>query len=448
MAGITGIFRRKKNKVQKSSFFPQLIGNSPLVLYDYNQEDFVTKGYASNAEVYSIIKKITDKCNVSKPYLYVDDEFKKSRFKIEEYKKSKSAKTSEKGAAFHRLYMQKALDYAPDTLDLTKLIVNPNPEQTWNELISLLRIFYFVQGEGFLFRESGDDNCAIAIYVAPAHNMHPVLSGEELIGWELNLMNGKIRRFSTDDVMHFKMPNPIYKSASGNLRGMSPLMAGLKYLQLDDAAVYGWLRAMENEGAKGLISPNHPNPELWLTPEQQKETEAAVETKIHGTVNRNRVVVSAMPLQYTHIGLSPDALNIVKGLNQANVKLCDLWNVPAVLFDPNPTYENLQEGRKRFVMDVVLPYLNTEEDKLNQWLVEPFRERDGKHYVIDYDLSAYEELRLYSEEIDSFLKIFSINEIRVLLGANELEDEYANQVFIQQGLVPLSDYNISDDQIM
>jgi len=29
-----------------------------------------------------------------------------------------------------------------------------------------------------------------------------------------------------------------------------------------------------------------------------------------------------------------------------------------------------------------------------------------------------------------------------MLGSDELDEEYANQVFVQQGLVPLSDYNI------
>ena len=154
------------------------------------------------------------------------------------------------------------------------------------------------------------------------------------------------------------MPNPVFDASGTQLRGMSPLLAGLKYLQLDDSAIQSWIKSVENEGAKGLISPNHAVPNLWLTPDQVENTQATVETKIHGADNKNKIVVSGMPLQYTHIGLSPDALNIVKGLEHAGVKLCDLWNVPAVLFDPNPTYQNAREGRLRLVMDVVLPYLS------------------------------------------------------------------------------------------
>ena len=46
---------------------------------------------------------------------------------------------------------------------------------------------------------------------------------------------------------------------------------------------------------------------------------------MHGSDNRNKIVVSGMPLQYASIGLSPDALNIVSGLEHSSSKLCALW---------------------------------------------------------------------------------------------------------------------------
>ena len=440
MGRLKDIFKLRPSKgIRKSagSLPFQFIGSTPLVLYNYDQEDFIKKGYAGNAEVYSIIKKITDKCNATQPYVYIDNEGVKSR-----YKSRRRGRTSKEGVALHTLNVRKKLDFADENIDLAKLIKQPNPSQTWADLSTLFRIFYFAQGEAFLYREAGDDDCAIELNVAPAHLMAPIAPGGELSGWQLRLMNGRTREFELGDIMHFKMPNPIYDTIKGSYRGMSPLVAGLKYLQLDDSAIEGWMKAMQNEGAKGLVSPRHEDPELWLTPEQVKDVEKAVDDKIHGSTNRNRIAVSGMPLAYTAIGLSPDALNIIAGLDKANVKLCDLWNVPAVLFDPNPTYQNLQEGRRRFVMDVILPYLNAEEDKLNNWLVQPFKERDGKEYVLDYDLSVYEELRLSPADVDAFLKTHSINEVRVMLGSDEHENSYADDIFVAQGMLPLSDYSV------
>lgn len=446
---MASIFRKKKKEVSKAYSPTMWVGGAPVVFYNYGQEDFVKKGYAENSEVYSIIKKIADTANVATPYVYVDKEGVKSRNTLAATKKSRDTAI---GAGKHRLAVRKALDFADIDLDLSQLLEKPNPFQTWKEFITLKNIFYFAQGEAFIYRVAGNDGCAMEMYVLPAHLMTPIIDTKKsyleqdiLVGWQLNLLNGKTRNFMGDemqDLIHFKMPNPLFDDKFSQLRGFSPLMAGLKYLKLDDTAIESWVKSVQNEGAKGLISPNHANPELWLTPEQVEETQRITDEKIHGADNRNKIVVSGMPLQYAHIGLSPDALNVVKGLEHANFKLCNLWGVPPELFNPDPTYQNQKEATKRLIKEVVLPHLNAEEDKLNSWLVEPFSKRDNKNYVIDYDLSSYEELRITAEEANALLTTHTLNEVRVMQGSDELDNDYANEVFIEQGKVPLSDYNL------
>lgn len=444
------IFNWRKKKISTSELVAKamtyFVGNSPVIFYNFNTEDYIKSGYAANAEVYSIIKKITDKCNVAEPYIYIDKEGVKSK----NTRTTKNNKGNPLGFAKHKLAVKATLDYADNDSDISQIIKNPNEDETWRELMTLLRIFYFVQGEAFLYRECGDDGCALSVHIAAPHLMTPFLTDGKITGWQLNLQNGKYRNFLGDDMIDvfcLKMSNPLFDSSYSNLRGMSPLLAGLKYLKLNDEGVHSWLKSIENEGAKGIISPNHSTPDMWLTPDQVDLVTQKIEEKIHGNDNKNKVAVSGMPLTYNPIGLSPDALSIVSGLDKSQTKLCDLWNVPSVLFDPNPTYQNQQTAAKRFITDTIIPYLNIEEDKLNKWLIEPFRIRDKKNYVLDYDLSAFEELRLSVDQTDALLKTHTINEVRVMLGSDELDEEYANQVFITQGLVPLSDYSIGGEFI-
>ena len=261
--------------------------------------------------------------------------------------------------------------------------------------------------------------------------------------------NGKTRTWQGEDlkdILHVKMSNPLFDDKGTQLRGFSPLLAGMKYLQLDDYAVKAWIKSLQNEGAKGIISPNHPDSRNWLNDRQVEDLEIGVQDKIHGIENKNKVVVSGMPMQYTQIGLSPEALNIIASIEKAGDNLCDLWNVPAVLFEKNPTYQNQKEGAMRFVRDVIIPYLNKKEDALNRWLVEPFRKKDNKNYVLDYDTSLYDELRLSREDKESLKAYLSINERRVLDGYDELENEYANEVFVSQGMIPLSDFSFGVDR--
>ena len=58
---------------------------------------------------------------------------------------------------------------------------------------------------------------------------------------------------------------------------------------------------------KGLFHRNTSNPDFWLQPEQVKLLDKEIDERIAGVKNKNKIVDS-MPLQYTQIGLSPDAL--------------------------------------------------------------------------------------------------------------------------------------------
>lgn len=420
--------------------------NVPLTLYNWDAENFISKGYSANSEVYKIIQKIIQKCGVAQQELYIDSGDDKAK-KYRQYNKFKYSAVPVEHVK-KNLYT-KALDYAPEDGELAKLLKTPNSYQTGRDLFELFRIFYFVQGEAFLVRETAlNSDKAIELHVLPPHRMSHILEGGFIVGWQYLMPDGRMRTWKGDDfkdVFHFKMANPNFNNTGAHLRGMSPLTAGLKYLQLDDYAIEAWIKSLQNEGAKGIISPNHPNSEFWLDPTQVKNTEERVQTKIHGIENKNKIVVSGMPLQYTQIGLSPDALNIINSLEKAGDNLADLWNVPSVLFEKNPTYQNQKEGAARFIRDMILPYLNKEEDALNNWLVEPFREKSS-NYVIAYDTSLFDELRITMKDRDYLKEILTLNEMRVIEGYDEIDNEYANEVFVPQGKIPLSDYGYESEQ--
>ena len=436
------IFKKKEKSVKLNDIlYWRLLNDAGVVFYDYDSEDFIKKGYQGNADVYKIVRKIVDKCSAVETYLYTDNEDTKS-LKYKKFTKSTIPVDSAKG----RIYRAKALDFVTGENDLLNLMDTPNSYQTWGEMIELFRIFYFVQGEAFLYRETAiDSDIALTLHVAPANLMTPVYSDDSdniIKAWKLRLTGGYMRELDAKDVLQLKMSNPMFTEDGKQLRGQSPLLAGLKYLQLNDKSLEAWVKSVENEGAKGIISPNHSDPNLWLTPEQVADTEIRVQEKIHGAENRNKVVVSGMPLQFTQIGLSPNALSLIDALNHAKVNLCDLWGVPATLFDPNPTYQNQQTASKRFISEVIIPYLTKEDEALNRWLVEPFVRRDNKKYVIDTDTSTFEELKMTLEEIQSLSAYLTINEIRIMQGWDEIENRYADELFIENGKVPLSDYDV------
>ena len=427
--------------------YSRLIQNRNLVLYNFDpkKNDFIVKGYGQNAEVYKIVNKIVTKCNAIETILY-NDTGEKSVQRYKKFLKSAVPIDSAKG----KIYRAKALDIIEDEQnDLLQLLKTPNKHQSWTEMMELFRIFYFVQGEAFLYRETAlNSDIALSLHVAPANWMTPIFSDDPqniIKGWKLNMYGGVKRTLNAEDVFHLKMTNPIFTEDGGQLRGLSPLVAGLKYLQLDDKSIEAWIKSIENEGAKGIISPNTSNPDFWLQTEQVKLLDKEIDERIHGVKNKNKIVASSMPLQYTQIGLSPDALSVIQALEHSHVNLCDLWNVPATLFDPNPTYQNQKEAGLQFVTNVIIPYLEKEEQKLNSWLVKPFSERDNKNYYIDNDTSQFDELSVSLDERQSLAKILTLNEMRIIEGYDTIDNSYADEVFVEQGRIPLSDMNINFD---
>lgn len=424
--------------------YGQLANSNHVVWYNFdNKIDYIKKGYQGNAQVYSIIKMILDKCRDAHLICYEEKEDRKSFYKS--FRRNRYSRDPVTKAVANT-YLRKALEF-DDKSDLYKLLENPNQHDTMADLMYLFGIFYQSMGEAFLYRETAiDSDIALSLHVAPANLMVPVYSGdtEDIIeGWKLTLLNGENRTLDAKDVFHMKMPNPNFDSSGSQLRGQSPLLAGAKYLMQSDKGIDSWVKAMENEGAKGIVAPKGNDPKLWLQPHQVKETKDNLEARIHGSDNLHKISVSGMPLEYHQIGLSPQALNIIEGLKYSDVKLCTLWNVDPVLFDPQPTYENKKQAQLRLVTDVVIPYLNTIEQGLAKWLVQPFSDRDGKNYVIDFDTSEYVELKV---DIDTAIKLvgaglITINEARGMLNWDDLDEDYANQVFIQAGLIPLSDYS-------
>src|SRR5690606_1970626 len=116
------------------------------------------------------------------------------------------------------------------------------------------------------------------------HYMKPQIKDNKITGW-IYFFNGKRREFLGDDmkdILHLKKPNPVVKDDYSHFRGLSPLVAGLNYLKLDDVSLVSWIKSVENEGGKGIISPSHSNPEFWLTPDAVLSTQAKIDEKVNG----------------------------------------------------------------------------------------------------------------------------------------------------------------------
>ena len=433
----------QENNLLNQIVFPYLNNNLVVWFDSQNSKEFIDKGYRANATVYAIVKKIMDKASAAPLLVY--EETQKS--KTGKYKAFKYSGKSE-NHAFSNL-MRKSLVYN-DNNQLAQLLKKPNPYQTQSEFFAELNGFYNVCGECFIYGVGpGDDSKDYGkytqLYSLPSH-LVTVVQGDwmnPVHGYKLMIGNQEIE-LPKEDVLHIKMWNPNWTIQGDQLRGQSPLLAGMKTLKSSDTGITAKVKSQQNEGAKGIVSPNHNDPKMWLNPQQRQETEQVVDRKMNGIDNLHKVIVSGMPLQYTQIGLSPQAMQIIEGLNYDAKTLCSIYNISPILLGlTDGTYANQEGAMKGLVTDVCLPWLQLLEEKLTCWLVEKYNRIDKTRFVIDFDTTVYPELQMdlkVLKEVYGDAYQITPNEYRAMLNMEESTADGMNDNWIPGGLTRMSDY--------
>jgi HK97 family phage portal protein len=413
-----------------------LSNNNAIIWYDGKQDTFINEGYRGNAMVYSIIRKIADKSKGCELQVFKESKNAKS------YKEKKRS-TDDLVRAQAKIY-KKELDLVVDSDPVLKLMKNPNPYQTWKEFLDNISIWYNTTGEVFIYGFAPDMGVNAGkfqeLWVMPS-NYVEIIQGDmfkPVQGYKLAIGDQTIH-IPQEEVLHIKMPNLVWDVQGTQLRGQSPLLAGSKFMQKNTESLTAGYKAMQNEGAKGIISPNLQNPDLWPNPEQRAKIDQRVDERINGSENRNRVITSSIPLKYDSIGLSPVSLDIINSMKYDDEKLCGLWGISPALFVPNATDQNFKHAQKGLVTDVVVPQLQHFEEKLTEWIQTRF----GNEYIIDFDTTTYAELQpdlklLFETYGKSYA--FTGNELRVMAGWEENKDKPELEAhWIGSNMVPASD---------
>lgn len=438
---INNLFSSKQAPIQQESaenllakiIYGQFAYNNQVIWYDVSKrETFINEGYRGNASMYSIVKKIGDK-KTEVPFQI----FKSGKQK---YKQAKFSGLELKTAE-SRLIRSKEMDLV-ETGPLYDLLKQPNPFQSWSEFLQDISMYWNVTGEFFIYgmgpTVGRDKGKYTELWVLPSHLVILVQGDmfQPVTGYKLIIGDQSVT-IPAEDVLHVKQPNPVWDLQGSQLRGQPPMLAGIKYLQKNNEAITALQKAMQNEGAKGFVSPDSSNPELWPSATSMQDIKEGLNKAINGSVNKNRVGAVGIPVKYTEIGLSPVALAILDGMKNDFETMCAIYGVNPALFAKDGKYDNYEQAKKSLVTDVCIPFFNLLENKLNNWLSPRF---DGQY--IDLDVTAYSELQPDAKLIfDTYGKsyAFTPNELRMLLNWEASQDPAMDVHWIPSGLVPSSE---------
>lgn len=402
------------------------------VITPINTEKAITEGFAGNTAVYSIVMKDAKKFS-SIPRYVLD------------------ARKLEKSAYGKRVKIKAYSAEARINNELSKLLERPNPSQGQAAFIKQLRAYYKTCGEAFIELNRGDIEGktdqqielmpVIEMYVLPSNKVKVVPDPEDVwgvLGYKLD-MGGLVREIHRKNIIHWRDVNLKWDAVTReHLRGMSPLEPGEETLAANQDGEKATVRMQQNDGAKGAVFGKE---KINLSPDQESQLRGAIDGKVNNPAVKGSVasIFGVGELGYVNFGGTSTDMKLLESKDQSWRYLCNLFDVPYLLFEPNATYANLKDAKRNWLTDSIIPESQALDDELGRVLLRAFK-LEGKSIIAsDYTElpELQEDMKTLSEWLNESDEI-TPNEKRAAKGYEPRPEPEFDEPWIKQGAQPLS----------
>lgn len=397
------------------------VGNTEIYT-PINTEKAISEGYNGNSAVYAILNKDAQKFGCIPTYLMKE--------------------TGEEEQEVEN--------------ELSKLLQKPNEYQGADAFRQLLRTYYKLTGEAFIWLNRGDlgdlqgkerlKKPVFEMYVLPSDFVYLIPDPSNVwgcLGYKLDL-NGQRVILAKEDVIHWKTPSLDFDATNRtHLRGKSPLSSGYKTLQQNNDATAASVRMYQNDGAKGILYSETPSD---YTPEQKAQLDGVISKKINNYDVKGAVARLAGKWGYLDLGKSNTDLGLLEGKNVSMKELCFLFDVPYELFDSQTTYANKEQAQKGWITNSIIPACKSFDDELNRVLLIAFG-LDAT-FKIESDFSELPEMQDdYAKLVGSLSQAWWMtpNERREWMQLEPINIPEFNEPLIPTGVQPVS--MVSMDQV-
>ena len=446
--GLTDFFKKSVNKPLAMSD-PSIMALNKM-LYNFvlksavyqsdSPQGYIDQGYMLNADVYSIIKRIS-KTAASCPFILHEIKSKSEATKYQAMSRMGNQKTHELNKIRNKAFTQ--VTDAP----IMNVLANPNPNQSAYEFWEIYLGFKLLLGNGYIYGAGPDaGNNAKQfqeLYILPAHLMQIVCGGimEPVEGYKM-MYRGSTQELPADRVMHGKNWTPDYSGPASHLYGLSPLRAASQVLGMSNDAVTASAKMFTNMGAQGVLYID--NAGSAMTKEQVALLSDSYNDKYGGPNKAGTPIITSTKMGWQQIGMSPVDLNIIESQKMSQRQLCNIFGMSSSLLnDPdNKTFNNMEQAKKELITNAVLPELVSLRDDLNRWLL-PAYNKTGKLYL-DFDISVFPEM---AEDLGTMATTLSkcywltTNEKRSSYGLEPIVDPILDKILIPNNLMQVDDLN-------
>ena len=295
-----------------------------------------------------------------------------------------------------------AAESQPEPLDpqhpLNVLLRRANKQWTFAELAERAQMNLDATGNAYLtiLRVRGVPR---ELWVMPVGTTAPVpsTSGNFIDSYEVN-NGGKVRRVSTEDVIHLQYPNP-----DDPYTGLSPMSAALQAIDLDVRAVE-WNRSLVENRAVAETAIIYPHP---LSQRAYDEIQGRLRDQHQGPHNAGSPWLLDNGADLKSFGATPRDMDWLESRRFNREEICSIFSVPPPLVGvlDNATYNNIETANRMFWQNGMLPAIRRWETQLNAKVAPAF----GADVRVKYDVSHVDALQpVTSAAVDVAVKLWSM----------------------------------------
>lgn len=417
--------------------------------YNRTLDVLIEKGYGENPDVNAIVNQMASKTTavpyIIKPIKDDDSYNKKKRLPIElSYIQKKQYNLLNKEA--HK------------DIEQPMPLLRPNPNQTWNDILFLYKVYLKVCGNVYLYKlspqEGSNAGQPLQLYILPSHWVQIVLKSnasalgtENPIDYYILEQGNRFIKFEEKDIIHIKRANPFYNQNGSHLYGYSELMAAIRNINSSNSGIDQNVKTMQNSGVYGFIHAG--DGQSPLTSEQAQDLKARMVDMDNETGRLSNIAGASGKLGFTRISLTTDELKPFDYLSNDRRTLCNClnWSVDLLNEPKNGSgfgVDTMIEARKRVIVDNIKPDLDLLASYLNTEFIQKFKGYEKS--VIEFDISEMPEMQTDTAKmIDWMVKApLTPDEIREAINYEAIESEETGIIYINSNLKRIDDPSLTE----
>ena len=383
---------------QKSQFLNVLIRQQGANFSTYNFANFIEEAYKLNPTVYACIQEYVKAWN-SCPIIV---------------KRGEDVVTN-------------------DTL--TKLLSNPNEQQSWFEFCEQAVIYYLCGGEAPIYGDAViPSRLPSELWILRPDWLTPMMSSESMgkvALWQYSASDttAKSMQIYPTNLLLWKAYDPLCRH-----RGSSPLApAAYAIDQLNEYSKTNYALLKNGMQPSGALTT-----EQNLTEDSFERLKAQFNDTYMGSENNGKPLMLEGGLNWQPFSFNLRDAEFLGGKTSSKLDICEALDVPAQLLgiQGSQTYANYEQARASFYEDSAIPLFNSFLSSLNRWLGWRAGLKPTDRLCVDIDaVAALEPRRAERNKTLDTLQSISTNEKRMAMGYESVDG--GDVILVNSGLIPL-----------